>query len=616
MISLRGFRRYKGVVMGVNRVMSSKRGRSARTAGGVILATSLLAFGLVTAATTSSGAAPVSTQIEALCSGSDAASQKTLNDFSGILGGNTIPVTLTATAADIPESAAIGDKINAEFNWTGQLSQKLIDTAAGLGAAIDAKNISAQMTVKGPSDIASFSATAPNLTVVPALGVPAILSLGTIGGEITTTGGGIITYRVGSVSFTTELEAAGIPVVLNITCAPTGSNLIAKTSVKDPDAPTFTPEIIPLTATAGGVATVDLLGGNPPIITPGKTPLVPESLKIVEAPAAGEATITNGVFSFTAPAADGTYSTTVEICGVPKEDAGAPGVSEIQNLVLGDNWAPIGSSGFDKRPIAFSLKFGGEETPLIWASDNLGGPIPTPENWAPPTGPGQVGRYSALFLGSTYRGITAAQVQSALEGLPNVGAGNVEVVAEKNNAARPNLITNFKINYQGALAEQDVPALSLGQWYSVLPQEALTRINESVQALIPAPTTTVPGAPAPVDPLGGLTGQALNDFIVQRILTGTLTPEISAAFIKVTIADPLTDAAPALISALNGLFPKLIDPVAVPVVGGESPTKAEPLCSQGIIDVTVTAGVLGITLENTGAQVAGTNETQGLGFVG
>ena len=603
--------------MGVNRVSFTKRGRTARTAGGVILATSLLALGLVTAATSSSGAAPVSTQIEALCAGADAASLAQLNNFAGILGGNTIPVTLTATAADIPESAAIGEKINAQFNWTGQLSQKLIDTAAGLGASIDAENISAQMTIKGPSDIASFSATAPNLTVVPAVGVPSVLSLGGIGGEITTTGGGIITYRVASVSFTTKLLAAGIPVVLNISCAPTGSNLITKTSVKDPDAPTFTPEIIPLATTAGGVATVDLLGGNPPIITPGKTPLVPESLKIVEAPTEGEATITNGVFSFTAPAIDGTYSTTVEICGVPKEDAGAPGVSEIQNLVLGDNWAPIGSYGLDKRPIAFSLKFGGEETSLIWASDNLGAPEPTPENWAPATGPGQVGRYADLFFGrSVYRGITAAQVQSALEGLPNIGAGNVEVVAEKNNAAAPNLVTNFKINYQGALAEQDVPALSLGQWYSVLPQEALTRINESVQALIPAPATTVPGAPAPVDPLGGRTGQALNDFIIERILTGTFTPEISAAFVKVVIIDPITAAAPALIAAINGLFPKVIDPVAVPVVGGESPTKAEPLCSQGIIDVTVTAGVLGITLENSGSQVAGTSDTQGLGFVG
>ena len=603
--------------MGVNRVSFTKRGRTARTAGGVILATSLLALGLVTAATSSSGAAPVSTQIEALCAGADAASLAQLNNFAGILGGNTIPVTLTATAADIPESAAIGEKINAQFNWTGQLSQKLIDTAAGLGASIDAENISAQMIIKGPSDIASFSATAPDLTVVPAVGVPSVLSLGGIGGEITTTGGGIITYRVASVSFTTKLLAAGIPVVLNISCAPTGSNLITKTSVKDPDAPNFTQEIIPLATTAGGVATVDLLGGNTPIITKGKTDLQPESLKIVEAPSAGEATITNGVFSFTAPAADGTYSTTVEICGVPKEDAGAPGVSEIQNLVLGDNWAPIGSYGLDKRPIAFSLKFGGEETPLIWASDNLGAPEPTPENWAPATGPGQVGRYADLFFGrSVYRGITAAQVQSALEGLPNIGAGNVEVVAEKNNAAARNLVTNFKINYQGALAEQDVPALSLGQWYSVLPQEALTRINESVQALIPAPATTVPGAPAPVDPLGGRTGQALNDFIIERILTGTFTPEISAAFVKVVIIDPITAAAPALIAAINGLFPKVIDPVAVPVVGGESPTKAEPLCSQGIIDVTVTAGVLGITLENSGSQVAGTSDTQGLGFVG
>ena len=81
--------------MGVNRVASTKRGRTARTAGGVILATSLLALGLVTAATSSSGAAPVSTQIEALCSGADAASLATLNNFAGIPAASNLVVKLT-----------------------------------------------------------------------------------------------------------------------------------------------------------------------------------------------------------------------------------------------------------------------------------------------------------------------------------------------------------------------------------------------------------------------------------------------------------------------------------------------------------------------------------------
>ncbi len=598
--------------MGVNRVSVIKRGKTARTAGGVILATSLLALGLVTAGTTTGGASPVSTKIEALCSGADDDSRNTLNSFAGILGGNTIAVTLEATAADIPENAAIGDKINATFNWSGTLSQQLIDTAAGIGASINAKNISAQMVVRGPSDIGSFSATAPDLAVVPTVGVPTNLALGNIGGEITTTGGGIITYRVGSVNFTTELVASILPapVVLNITCSPTGSSLIAKTSVKDPDAPTFSPELIPLSTTSGGVATVNLLGGNPPIISAGKTPLLPETLKIVEPPAAGQATITNGVFSFAAPADAGTYSTTVEICGVPKAESAAPGVSEIQNIELGENWTAFGGGGLDKRPIAFTLKFGDQETPLIWATNSGPLPVPTPTNWAPSSGAGVVGQY--VF--TTYTGISASQIQSALEGLSNVGEGNVEVVAEKSNPATPNRVTNFKVNFKGALAEQDVPGIALGQWYSILPQEGLVRINESIAKLVPAPTpttTTVPGSPPPVDPLGGRTGQALNEFIAGKILTGTLTEAESDAFIAVVIGG-LTAAAPALLAAITALFPQKINPVAVPVVGGESPTKAQPLCSQAIIEVTVTPEVLGIS----SVQVGGENGTQGLGFVG
>jgi hypothetical protein len=621
--------------MGVNQVSFTKRGRTARTAGGVILATSLLAFGLVTAATGSSSAAPISAQIAATCRGANAKSNASLDLAAVITGTNTVAVSLKATAADIPESAAIGESVDSTFNWSATLAQSLIDAAATLKTDVTISNIKSQMLVKGPSSVPTFDSSAPQITLTPVAGTASELSLGSIGGPITTTGGGILTYRVASVSLTASLIAIGDePTEIDLICTPDGSNLLAKTSVKDPDAPTFTPEIIPLATTAGGVATVDLLGGNPPIITEGKTPLLPESLKIVEFPAAGDATINDGVFSFTAPADAGTYSTTVEICGAPKTTSGEAGVSEVQNLQLGANWTPVGTGGglpilgqaFNPRPVAFSLKVAEKETKLIWVSENvlapalfpvpLGGRVPTPENWAPEGSAGLVNQYATE---TRYTGVSAAKVQSALEALPTIGAGNVIVTDLKNDPARESLITDLRVEFVGSLAESDVPDIKLGQWYSVPPQETLSRINTTLNGLLGSLGGDTTAPPAPPGPLDDLTGPEADKYIGDKILASIgggpgVTPEEWSAWIDIRIVQPVTDAAPAILAFLNGLFPKLIN--STTVTQGEAPASPQRLCSQGIIDVTVTAGVLGITLENSGAQVAGTSDTQGLGFVG
>ena len=596
------------------------RGAPRRQTGGAVLAiTALLSMVLVTATATTSSAAPVSTTLPATCVGANPETSATLGLAKGLVGSDTIPVTLNATAAEIPAAAGLDQVIDARFNWTATMGQTLIDKAAELSLSLSVSKVEAQMLVKGPSDVDAFTTSGPNATLTPVAGTPSVLQIGTIGGDITTTGGGIITYRVGTVTLTTTLAVSGQNFVLDLTCAVDGSNLIAKTTVKDPDAPTFTPEVIPLSTNAGGTATVDLLNG---VITPGKTPLLPDSLEIVEQPSAGQATITNGVFSFTAPAEAGTYSTTVQICGAPKAEAGTPGVNEVQTLTLGSNWDGPGLFGaaiFNPRPVAFSLKVGDQETALIWTAERNvlpGIPLPldatpTPTNWAPDGSAGLVGEYA---FWTHFKPAAAAEVQAALEALPNVGVGNVEVTEVKGNEERPNLVTGFLVTYKGALAEQDVPAVALGQWYSVPPQEVLDKISAAVAALAP----TLGGDPdAPPGPLDGLTGQQADDYIGTKFvasLTGgpEVTPQEWAGWVKIKLIDPILEAVPEIIAFINGLFP--IKLAVATTTQGEAPEPPEPLCAQGIIDVTVTA-VAGASVTN-GASVAGTSTARGIGFVG
>lgn len=596
--------------------------------GAVLTVTALVSLALVTATTGTSSAAPVSTTIPATCRGLDAATNDTLALAKGLIGSDTVAVKINVSAPDIPETAGLDQAIDATFNWSATMDQTLVDKAAGLIPAITVTDLQAQMLIKGPSDADSFDATVPGpITITPEAGVVKNLDIGAIGGGITTTGGGIITYRVGSVKLKISLSVPGAGSFnLNLGCDVDGSNLIAKTTVKDPDAPVFNPEVIELSTNSNGVVTKDLLNG---VITAGKTPLLPETLEIVEPPTAGTATITNGVFSYTAPAEGGTYSTTVQICGAPKSEAGTPGVNEVQTLTLGENWSADGLLA--PRPVAFSLKVGDQETGLIWTAEHnigifpvpLNGlPLPTPANWAPANTAGLVNDYA---IQTHYKPTSAAAVQAALEALPNVGVGNVEVTPIKANESNPNLVTGFQVAYKGALGEQDVPAISLGQWYSVPPQEVLDQISAAIAGI--AGGGGEEGPPTAFDQKAEAEGwdqnsqadqQAADDYFapiwLNSILTGQQLGEgelTSYIMFKLNIGALV----PQLSSWLNSLFPQKV--ATATTTQGEPAEPPQPLCAQGIIDVTVTQ-VASETTTNSGsnAAVAGTSTTRGIGFVG
>ena len=583
------------------RVRPTRRPSIRRRTGAAILATAVASLGLVTATSSVSSAAPVSTAIKYSCGarGGDAATVDALTLAAGLIGSNRLGIDVTVSAADIPDKAGLDEEINAQFKWTATLDQALIDGAAALIPTIAIKNIKGSMNFTGPSSESDFTGTGKDITVRPAVGAKSAIDLGTYGGPITTEGGGILTYRMGTLQFDSQLNVSGVGAFdLKLDCSVVGTNLVAKTTVRDPDAPIFNPEVIALSAAPGETVTQDLLTNN---ITEGKTPLQPETLKIAEAPPAGTASITNGVFSYTAPAEPGTYSTTVEVCGAPKPDSGEPGFDEVQKLSLGGNWK---GNLLDPRPVAFTLKVGDEETPLIWTAQNpifpmpLNGTVPTADNWAPTNRVGLINDYALL---TNYKAPTEATITAALEGVPSIGAGNVAVVALKENADRPEVVTGFQITYVGERAKQDIGEISLGQWYTVPPQEVLDSIGAAINEVAGSLGGDGEGeggepGPTPSEVLGAAPGVTLtaaqaDAYIGNKLaasITGgpAVTDEEFEAWITIRVVDPIIAAVPDIIAFINGLFPS--KPFLETLTQGEAPTPPPPLCAQAIIDVTVT----------------------------
>lgn len=133
-------------------------------------------------------------------------------------------------------------------------------------------------------------------------------------------------------------------------------------------------------------------------------------------------------------------------------------MNETQRLYWNTAAAPILANTLEAGQ--WSLTFDGEETdPLEWDDD-------------------------------------AATVQAALENLPNIGAGNVEVTAEADG---------FTIEFVGDLADEDLPALTLTS--ATLTRRANTvnlDITQAGQATTPATptnaTTTAAAAPVAANP--------------------------------------------------------------------------------------------------------------------
>ena len=155
--------------------------------------------------------------------------------------------------------------------------------------------------------------------------------------------------------------------------------------------------------------------------------------------------------------------------------------------------------------MAFTLKYGDETTAPINMVDPTSLPVllnPGLMNIPVNDWLNQANNY--ILTG--FKAPSAADIQVALERLPSIGAGGVKVTstpatppsADKDKPVEPT--ANYSIEFVGKNAEKEVGSISLGNYYSVFPQEYLTMIIDAAKGLLgggggggSTTTTTFPG---------------------------------------------------------------------------------------------------------------------------
>jgi hypothetical protein len=379
---------------------------------------------------------------------------------------------------------------------------------------------------------------------------------------------------------TVALSLAGVSQALNITCAaPATLGTVSIRVAGSPNVKNFT-EIV----TKPGTKTFDILGTATNGVDKNGTEraIEPESLKVVS----GTGTVNaDGTISVAAPAPGQTSEVVYELCAgevvvTPAQD----GVDEVQVITF--DRASASSQDF-KRTAAFTLGFGEESSDPIWSVRNtLTGNMvtgPAPRNWQ--------NRANDYILFHEFRFPSADAVKAALEGIPGIGAGNVEVVELPREINR---INRYKVTFVGALKQKDVPELEVTNHYSLPPQELLADLLELAGELTggeepggSTTTTTIPGGLSLTEyyeELNKDAQRALNrgDFAGYLELTGQalqLIADNPTAFIDIQAA----------IAAIGELFPP--GPVLSTETPGEPETAAEvqQLCSQGVISLSTTA---------------------------
>ncbi|MFM7062424.1 MAG: hypothetical protein ACKO04_02860 [Actinomycetes bacterium] len=575
--------------------MTTSWGNSVRrtmwgAAAASLLAAAVLQFG---GGTPVAGADPVSKTIAGTCTGADAAT----NGLLAALGGTSLSVNFVVSG-DVPKSLIPGQTgATATFNWGVSLDQALVNKAVATGLTqMTIRNAKLDVGVSGPTSTTAVLGRPGDSVLNLALNTPATLNQGPFSAPLNDIGdSGVVNFKTLGVTFTISVALAGRALDLNIACATPA--LVASSPIKVAGAPEIV-QPIEAKAAASAETPIDVLGQ---FVKPGRTPIVPSSLRVVDGPAK----VVDGQLVVTAGAEGTTTSATFEVCGQPFKVADAvPGVSEVQQLTLDTNL-----DGF-KRGIAFTLTSGEEETVPVWSAEpNLlgffsgivtSGPIPA--NW-----PDVVNNYA---LGTQYVAPSAATIQSALEALPSIGAGNVKVT--KTSPTRP----EYQIEYIGTKAEKDMPELKYGKFASVLPQETLEGLiglAGSLGGSSGGPTTTLPD---------GLTAQQYIDRLVAEagdlVAAGDFNTagDKLAEAIRLSFTNALANInVQEVVGSLTAIFPS--KPQVATSTPGTEPIaeQFQDLCAQGAAAVTVDAPVPPTTVAPPapapGPAVQGITATQG-----
>ncbi len=587
----------------VTRIVKSKATRAA-------VAVAMVAGVFAVAGQTPTGAAPQSKTLTASCQGKDPAKDGPL---IGALGGApSLPIQINSDVPPTLKPEENGSPIS--FTIGVNLTQDLINKAAPLvkGGAIGIKNVEIGLQASGPGLAKPIDLTAPvpDQTLTLAVGQPAGTTLGPFTGTLTgVKKGGLIKYSATKLNFTISADTAAIGVVnVNLVCSAPGT--AATTRIPIPGAPVIE-QPFSLNAVANQKTTVDLLGK---FVKKGTTEdgrqleVDPASLKVLEGPAVVE----NGAIAITTPTS---ASVIVEVCATEK----VAGANEVQRITL--DTSPEGL----KKGVAFTLKSGDEVTkpidlvgPITVFGAILGGKpafVPSDANPADP----QVWKNNAnSYIPSTFELPTPAEIKAALEGLPSVGAGGVEVfTTNKGDLDKLNQPLGAGV-YDVVFTPKDpqknnVPTLTIGNWWSVFPQEVKNDLLNLANNL----------------PSGGGSGGGSGPTIPEGLTAKAYAEQLQLEFQAALVAGN-TDLAGQKLSAFGALIPSLlIDEIKANIdqvlafientftkvtppatkIDGETPTD---ICQQGVIDVNVAAvaatpptggppqGVAGISASRTG----------------
>lgn len=533
-------------------------------------------------------AAPQSKTLTASCTGADDASKALLAS----LGNATLNLPFTITA-DVPatlDPEAADQPI--AFTWGVAIDQKTVDLAAAVSPTLTVKDMALDIGVSGPTKTTEVDGRPDAVTLGLVKGQPVNITKGPFSGTLTGIGkGGVIKYTAKQIGLTISMTVAGKATDVKVACSAPGT--VAITSIKIPGSPDIK-QPIEIEGTPNSTTDVDVLGQY---VTAGADekgtthPVDPSSLKVIDGPGK----VVDGKVQVTTGDPGTTASVTFEVCS-----GSLPGTNEVQALqidpsyILDKDGKPVLDANgkpqvnMSKKGIGLTLKVGDEETDVIWTvpeSVRKANPdmFKKPTNWAD--------TYNSNMLGWVFfipfELPDPSVIQSALEKLPSIGAGGVKVTMA-DPAKSPGL---YDIEFIGQNGQKDVPSLSVGEFYSVFPQEHLKAIIESATKLMggdqggegPTTTTTLPGGATTVDEAVTYLEAQMADAL--KNLDLTKFTDLIKQWVPLKLKQGMANIEiEPIIKALTSIFPT--PPTMSTVTAGEAPVG---MCSQGIIDVNVPA---------------------------
>jgi len=513
-------------------------------------------------------AAPQSKTVTASCAGADDASRGILAAFGGALSlpfsvTSDVPPQLPPQAPDQPIS----------FTWGVTIDAKITTQVAAIDSTLTIKDISLDIGVAGPTSTTEVQGRPAPVDLAIVAGQPATVNMGPFAGTLKEIGkGGIIKYTPKKVALTISLDMAGKATEIKVECK--APSTVAITSIKIPGSPDIT-QPIDIDGTANSSVLVDVLGKY---VTAGKDesgkvlPVDPASLKVVEGPGK----IVSGQVQIDTGDPGSVSSVTFEVCS-----GSLPGTNEVQSIQLDP------SADLLKKGVAFTLKYGEEETAPIWMVHPWfrGTYTPTKETWVD---------NANNYILTVHKLPDPIEIQMALERLPSIGGGGVTVTAGEGEGA-------YNIEFVGQNAEKDVESLAVGSYFSVFPQEVLASIIDAAKGMMGGGEggPGEPGGPTLEEQILALEAQAQAQLAALDLAGWWATmQELVPLKLKQALSDIDVNAT---ITWLTSLFST--PPLVTTVTAGEEPIG---ICSQGVIDVTVASvQSTGATTPPPGASVQG-----------